>query len=403
VNRRDQNKPGKICCRAFVFALVALILGACRAGGETPTPTEVISHTATVAAIQASPTEEGALVQPPASPTAQPTSTQVPLQGTPVDPTSSPPGMPTTTDSASPTAAATALPTQTGAATDPGPSQATCEEKAAFFDDVTVPDGTFFRQGEAFVKTWRFRNEGTCTWTTGYQLVFHSGEVLNAPLSMAFPRQVLPGEMVDLSLEMVAPARGGQFRSNWWFEDLDGVRFGTGSARADAFWTLIQVRFLDENDQPRPDPALQPPPAPQTGGCVQVDPVAQGTILGLINQARANNGLSLYSTNSALHAAAMAHSADMACQQFINHSGSDGSSWYDRIRAQGYQYSGASENIYAGNLAFGATAEEAVRWWMNSQVHRDNILRVNMSEVGIGYAYNPDNGFAYYTLVFARP
>jgi hypothetical protein len=29
-----------------------------------------------------------------------------------------------------------------------------CFEKAAFFSDVTVPDETFFNQGEQFTKAW---------------------------------------------------------------------------------------------------------------------------------------------------------------------------------------------------------------------------------------------------------
>jgi hypothetical protein len=39
-------------------------------------------------------------------------------------------------------------------------------DRAAFVADVTVPDGTNFAPGTTFVKTWRLKNNGSCTWTT---------------------------------------------------------------------------------------------------------------------------------------------------------------------------------------------------------------------------------------------
>src|SRR5687768_151168 len=45
----------------------------------------------------------------------------------------------------------------------------TCD-LARFIKDVSIPDGTVFAPGASFTKTWRMRNEGTCTWS-GYTLV----------------------------------------------------------------------------------------------------------------------------------------------------------------------------------------------------------------------------------------
>jgi uncharacterized protein YkwD len=101
----------------------------------------------------------------------------------------------------------------------------------------------------------------------------------------------------------------------------------------------------------------------------------------------------------------MSHSLDMACQDFIDHVGSDGSTWYDRAASQGYaNANSAHENIYVGDPAFGGTTEGAFSWWMNSQVHRDNILFDAISEIGIGYIYNPKSTYGgYFTVLFARP
>lgn len=375
------------------------------------------SKTSQVAATVAAPLAAQATATTVATVAQAPTPTAtVQLEPTPTRMTSATP-QPTATDegtgqatpestatSAPPSPSPTETPTETSA---PGPGQddaSACVEKAAFFADVTVPDGTFFRQGEAFTKTWRFRNEGTCTWTGDYKVVFHSGEIMDAPLSAPFPAEVAPGGMIDLSLAMKAPMRGGLYQGNWVFENPQGDQFGTGNARKDVFWVQIQVRFLDQNDQPQPDPRILPPPPVPTGCEVQRDPGFESQVLALINQARAANGLAPLTLDQRLSAAAVGHSTDMACNHFVNHSGSNGSTWYDRISVQGYAYGRATENIYVGNPQFGGTPQGAFDWWMNSQVHRDNILDPQVTEIGIGYVFSAASEFGgYYTLNFARP
>ena len=39
--------------------------------------------------------------------------------------------------------------------------------------DVNVPDGTQMTPGQQFVKTWRIKNDGICTWGAGYH---HRGQ-----------------------------------------------------------------------------------------------------------------------------------------------------------------------------------------------------------------------------------
>jgi uncharacterized protein YkwD len=397
----------------IVPLLLLFILANCSpspAPEETPTPTQADS----LMEETSPPTDIPAPTLEPAQEiVASPTSGTAPTEPQPTSPP--PTEEPTETATAAPTeeASPTATPVATQEATQPTPTPETppteppasaCVEKAAFFEDITVPDGTFFEQGATFTKTWRFRNEGTCTWTTDYTLVFHSGKIMNAPLSVPFTSSAAPGEMIDLSVEMVAPARGGNHQGNWEFENPSGQHFGTGSAGTDFFWVQIDVRFLDQNDQPQPDPITGPPP-PTPAGCeAQRDPGFESQVLALINQARTANGLNPFTLNGQLSAAATAHSTDMACNNFIDHNGSNGSTWYDRISAQGYVYSAASENIYVGNPQFGGTPQGAFDWWMNSQVHRDNILNPNMSEIGVGYIFNPNSDFGgYYTLNFARP
>lgn len=127
----------------------------------------------------------------------------------------------------------------------------------------------------------------------------------------------------------------------------------------------------------------------------------ESTLLSLINQERNDQGLPSYSSNSQLVAAARGHSADMACNEFFSHTGSDGSSSGDRVSAQGYSWSWVGENIYAGTSA---TPQSAFDWWMNSAPHRANLLNSNYQDIGIGYVYLSGSPYgSYFTAVFARP
>jgi len=97
-------------------------------------------------------------------------------------------------------------------------------DKATFVSE-TIPDGTDFAPSAAFTKTWRVRNTGTCTWNTSYAIVFDHGDALSAPAAVAFPGVVAPGQEVDLSINMVAPAAPGTFESFWKFRNASGVIF----------------------------------------------------------------------------------------------------------------------------------------------------------------------------------
>lgn len=107
--------------------------------------------------------------------------------------------------------------------------------------DVTIPDDTKLRPGESFTKTWRLQNAGTCTWTSQYNLVWFSGEKLDAPLSVALSGSTAPGASADLSVEMVAPETAGTYQSWWKLSNPSGALFGIGPNYDAAFWVRIVV------------------------------------------------------------------------------------------------------------------------------------------------------------------
>jgi len=118
---------------------------------------------------------------------------------------------------------------------------ATYCDQAQFISDITAPDGASFAPGSSFTKTWRFMNSGTCTWTTSYQLVYAGGDVMGTTAPVNLPVNVPPGQMLDISANLTAPASPGHYKSLWKFVNASGVQFGIGDSAADAFWVNIKV------------------------------------------------------------------------------------------------------------------------------------------------------------------
>jgi hypothetical protein len=100
-----------------------------------------------------------------------------------------------------------------------------CTLNAGLMADVTVPDGAQFAGNSAFVKTWRLKNTGTCAWEEGAKLAYVSGDVLSGPAAVSVPT-VAVGASTDISVNFVAPAAPGTYRSNWRMQRPEGTQFG---------------------------------------------------------------------------------------------------------------------------------------------------------------------------------
>lgn len=107
--------------------------------------------------------------------------------------------------------------------------------------DVTIPDDTSLEPGEPFIKTWRLQNSGTCSWNSNYSLVWFSGEQLDSALAVPLTGTTAPGESIDLSVEMKAPATPGTYQSWWKLRNPSGNLFGIGPNGGSGFWVRIIV------------------------------------------------------------------------------------------------------------------------------------------------------------------
>lgn len=201
----------------WVMLCLGALLAACGRGGTAeptatqPAPEAVLTAAAQTAAARMTQTAAVPPTQPPATPT--------------------PTAQPTLTESAPLTPTLTVTPTAAISGVD----------KLEFVADVTVPDGTAFKPGDTFVKTWKLRNSGTSTWGSGHSLVFVSGEQMGAPASIPLSVTVPPGETVDVSVSLTAPQSPGSYFSFWALRGPAGNVFGVGPNGDQPFYAQIIV------------------------------------------------------------------------------------------------------------------------------------------------------------------
>ncbi len=108
------------------------------------------------------------------------------------------------------------------------PTPPACTNLAEFLKNLSINDNTVLEPGQNFVKIWRIKNVGTCTWTDDYSLFLASGETMGGSLSVPFSQEVKPGETADLRLDLIAPFYDQTYTGNWMLQDAGGIHFGVG-------------------------------------------------------------------------------------------------------------------------------------------------------------------------------
>lgn len=112
------------------------------------------------------------------------------------------------------------------------------------FISESVPDGTRFEPGQAFSKTWIYRNEGPLKWTKDYAFLLlgtqPEGTDLGCPAQVDFTKTVSPGEEVDITVNFTAPTEPGIYSAVYQIMNARGELLeGTES------WVTIVVGDVD--------------------------------------------------------------------------------------------------------------------------------------------------------------
>ncbi len=140
-------------------------------------------------------------------------------------------------------------------------------------------------------------------------------------------------------------------------------------------------------------PTRTPSPTPTRDPCAEGESPSEleQDVINLINEERAKRGLPALRVDERLVEAARLHSLDMANNDFLSHTGSDGSSPWDRIARAGYPMVTGGEVIGGGY----PTPRSIVDGWLSSPPHRAIILG-DFRDIGVGYAMNPNSTYVYY-------
>ena len=119
------------------------------------------------------------------------------------------------------------------------------------YDDKNMTAPAVMPPGQSFVKSWRVRNSGTCTWNSSYFLGYDHG---NTPASsmggqpVYVQGSVAPGATYDFSVNLVAPTAPGVYQGFWQMRNAQSRGFG------ETIWVGIRV----------PSPVQPTPVATQT-------------------------------------------------------------------------------------------------------------------------------------------
>lgn len=322
----------------FAFLILVLLSACVQVSERTPTQTPVVFVTSTLP-----PTQRGLTLPTDIPPTASPTLN-------PDDPTPTP----------------------------------TCRDAAIFVEDVTIPDHTRLEAGEKFTKTWKLQNTGSCTWTD-YTIAFVSGDKMGAASEVPVPETAV-SETVDVSVELTAPSEEGIYTGNFELRNAEGEAIPLGIEPT--FWVKIVV-----------GDAIPSASEQTIGNCTFTEnPEYVQTLIDLINQARAEAGRPALTVNADLTGAARRHSLDMACTNFMKHSGSDGSWTGDRVRESGY-----TNPYYLEILAIGLP-QDAMNQWRSEPNDWSAVLNSRVTEIGVGYVFSKFSAYGgYWTVVMGGP
>ena len=193
--------------------------------------------------------------------------------------------------------------------------------------------------------------------------------------------------VLAISAALTASASAAQWRQTCILPDKPPAvcwRLGASGACPEFTWPdsdCTQTPAVPET----PDPSETPdaPSAPETPSAPEQSAVLaqERAVLELVNEIRAQNGLSALTLDADLCRYARVKSQDMHDAGYFSHTSPTYGSPFAMMRQFGISYNYAGENIAQGY----ATAEAVVNAWMNSEGHRANILNANYTRLGVGF------------------
>lgn len=100
--------------------------------------------------------------------------------------------------------------------------------------DVTVGEGESVPPNTKFTKTWRLQNSGEDSWPSDCCLKYFHGDQMTQ-VDRVMSGSLGPGQMTDISVDMVSPSTTGIYQGQWRMMTPSGSYFG------EIIWVIINV------------------------------------------------------------------------------------------------------------------------------------------------------------------
>lgn len=119
-----------------------------------------------------------------------------------------------------------------------------------------------------------------------------------------------------------------------------------------------------------------------------------------LNLYRAKHNLGVVTLDDQLVLASEIHAQDMADNNVVSHTGTDGSAHTDRMLRTGYKYSSAGENVASGQNSW----NKVFKAWQKSPGHNENLLMPEATNFGVALVYDRTAQYHYYwAMIMASP
>lgn len=119
-----------------------------------------------------------------------------------------------------------------------------------------------------------------------------------------------------------------------------------------------------------------------------------------VNDERARRGMQTLRRRTDLDQVAYTHARDLIGMNRLSHTSSDSRQLEHRLARLEWEWAG--ENL-ARNKGYESPAREAVKGWIASPKHFENMFRPDYSESGMAALYDPATGFTYFVQIFIIP
>ena len=220
---------------------------------------------------------------------------------------------------------------------------------------------------------------GMCGWDEAEAAVQYEEELTRPTgTNWGFPGYRAEYEVSDPEIAEILQGKNGEYR-------IHLIKPGD---------VVVKVTFFSEGERLEPEYYL----FHVTGTAVDDTAFDWGTfaadVIRLVNEERAKVGVKPLRAAFDLSEEAAIRAGEVS--EVYSHTRPDGTP-FSTVFEEG-SYEAVGENLQAG----ASTPEEAIRQWMNSPSHRENILSEEYEELGVGYIYVPESKYKHYWVQLFR-